>query len=440
MPTFLDHVDFTKVEARNLVTHKLAAAPASPVIGQRYYDTTLLREGVYNGASWDYTNSGAITSIAVTAPIGSTGGTTPTLSISAASGSLAGSMSLSDFIKLGASTALNTASTIVQRDSSGNFAASTITATLTGTASNAANLGTQAPAFYTARANHTGVQTSSTISDFATAVYSARLDQLAAPTSNVSFNGVRLVGLADPQNPQDGSTKGYADALIATGNNKGTARAVASVNVALATPGAAIDGVTLSAATPDIVLLTAQTVQSQNGLYVFNGATSPLTRTTNANLSGEIRPGLFVFGAEGTLNGSNGYTLTTPAPIVLETTALTFTQTSGAGQIIAGTAITKVGNVINAVGGVGLVTNTTNLAIDTTVVARKFSTTIGDGTSTTITVTHNLNNLAPDYSLALIASPYTKFVTTVAYPTANTTSFTFALPPSANQYRVTLLG
>ena len=53
MPTFLDHVDFSKVEARNLVTHKLAAAPASPVAGQRYYDTTLNKEGVYNGASWD---------------------------------------------------------------------------------------------------------------------------------------------------------------------------------------------------------------------------------------------------------------------------------------------------------------------------------------------------------------------------------------------------
>ena len=440
MPTFLDHVDFAKVEARNLVVHKLAAAPASPVAGQIYYDTTINKQGTYNGASWDYAGSGAVTAITATAPLASTGGTTPTLSISAASGSLAGSMSLSDFVKLSASSAVNTASAIVQRDSSGNFAAGTITATLTGTASNAANLGTQAPAYYTARANQTGTQTIATISDFNTAVYTARLDQLAVPTSNVSFNGVRLVGLADPQNPQDGSTKGYADALIATGNNKGTARAVASVNVTLATPGAAIDGVTLSAATPDIVLLTAQTVQSQNGLYVFNGAASPLTRTTNANLSGEIRPGLFVFGAEGTLNGSNGYTLTTPNPIVLETTSLNFTQTSGAGQIIPGTAIAKVGNVINAVGGVGLVTNTTNLAIDTTIVVRKYSQLLGDGTSTSITITHNLNNPTLDYSLSLAASPYTKMISTVSFPTVNTATFTFALAPSVSQYRVSLFG
>jgi len=438
MPTFLDHVDFSKVEARNLVTHKLASAPTSPVLAQRYFDTTINKEGVYNGASWDYTGSGAVTAIGVTAPIASTGGTTPTLSITPASGSLAGSMSLSDFVKLSASTALNTASTIVQRDSSGNFTAGTITATLTGIASNAANLGAQSPAYYTARANQTGTQTSATISDFNSAVYTARLDQLAAPTSNVSLNGLKIVSLADPQNPQDGATKGYADALIATGNNKGTARLAATGNVVLASPGATFDSVT--AAVGDILLLPVQTTGSQNGLYVFNGAASPLTRTTNANLSGEIRPGLFVFAAEGTLNGSNGYTLTTPNPIVLETTALTFIQTSGAGQILAGTGITKVGNVINAVGGVGLVTNATNLAIDPAIVVRKYSSLIGDGTSTSITVTHNLNNPTLDYSLALAASPYTKALCTVSFPTVNTAILTFALPPSANQYRVSLFG
>jgi hypothetical protein len=438
MPTFLDHVDFSKVEARNLVTHKLTAAPASPVIGQRYYDTTLLREGVYNGASWDYTNSGAITSIGVTAPIASTGGTTPTLSISAASGSLAGSMSLSDFVKLAASTALNTASTIVQRDSSGNFIASTITATLTGTASNAANLGTQAPAFYTARANQTGTQTSSTISDFATTVYTARLDQLAVPTSNVSLNSVRIISLADPINAQDAVSKNYADALITTGNNKGTARLAATGNVVLASPGAAFDSVT--AAIGDVILLPAQTTASQNGPYIFNGAASPLTRALNSDISAEVRSGLFIFVSEGILNGSNGFTLTTPAPIVLDTTALTITQTSGAGQILAGTGLTKTGNSIDAGAGLGITVLADSITVDTTIVTRKYSQTIGDGTSTTITVTHNLNNLAPDYSLALIASPYTKALTTVAYPTANTTTFTFALPPSANQYRVTLLG
>jgi hypothetical protein len=52
--TFLDHVDFARLEARNMVTHKLAAPPVSPTIGQGYYDTGLSKKGVWNGYQWDY--------------------------------------------------------------------------------------------------------------------------------------------------------------------------------------------------------------------------------------------------------------------------------------------------------------------------------------------------------------------------------------------------
>jgi len=40
-----------------------------------------------------------------------------------------------------------------------------------------------------ARANHTGTQLASTISDFDTQVQTSRLDQMAAPTAAVLFNG-----------------------------------------------------------------------------------------------------------------------------------------------------------------------------------------------------------------------------------------------------------
>lgn len=57
------------------------------------------------------------------------------LSISAANGSAPGSMSASDKTKLDNATNANTVATLVLRDPSGNFAAGTITASLTGTAS-----------------------------------------------------------------------------------------------------------------------------------------------------------------------------------------------------------------------------------------------------------------------------------------------------------------
>ena len=56
---------------------------------------------------------------------------------------------------------------------------------------------------------------------------------------------------------------------------------------------------------------------------------------------------MFCFVEEGTANGDNGFVLTTNDPITLDTTDLTFAQFSGAGQIIAGDALSKSGNTLN---------------------------------------------------------------------------------------------
>ena len=56
---------------------------------------------------------------------------------------------------------------------------------------------------------------------------------------------------------------------------------------------------------------------------------------------------MFCFVEEGTVNGDNGFVLTTNDPITLDTTNLTFAQFSGAGQIIAGVALSKSGNTLN---------------------------------------------------------------------------------------------
>ena len=66
-----------------------------------------------------------------------------------------------------------------------------------------------------ARANHTGTQTASTISDFDTQVRTSRLDQMAAPTSAVSANSQKITSLATPTADTDASTKAYVDTSIA---------------------------------------------------------------------------------------------------------------------------------------------------------------------------------------------------------------------------------
>jgi hypothetical protein len=66
-----------------------------------------------------------------------------------------------------------------------------------------------------ARANHTGTQTASTISDFDTQVRTSRLDQMAAPTGSVSVNSQKVTSLATPTVDTDAATKLYVDTKVA---------------------------------------------------------------------------------------------------------------------------------------------------------------------------------------------------------------------------------
>lgn len=114
-----------------------------------------------------------------------------------------------------------------------------------------------------------------------------------------------------------------------------------------------IDGVTLVA--DDRVLVKDQSTAAQNGFYkvttVGSGSANwVLTRTPDADAASELTAGAFTFTEEGTANGDNGYVLSTNGAITLGTTAITFDQFSGAGQITAGNGLTKTGNTINAVG------------------------------------------------------------------------------------------
>ena len=140
-------------------------------------------------------------------------------------------------------------------------------------------------------------------------------------------------------------TKEYVDAVKVGLDFKDSVRVASTANVTVSGPGAAIDGITLSSG--DRVLLKNQSTASQNGIYVFNGAASALTRATDADANAEVTSGMFVFVEEGTVNADQGFVLTTDGTITVGSTSLSFTQFSGAGQIVAGDAITKTGNQLD---------------------------------------------------------------------------------------------
>lgn len=174
------------------------------------------------------------------------------------------------------------------------------------------------------RANHTGTQLAATISDFDTQVRTNRLDQLAAPAGSVSFANQKIINLLDPTTNQDAATKNYVDVSLAglqSGQTpKGSVRAVVKTNVNISSPGSTLDG--LNAVAGDIFLLAGQTTGSQNGPYVWNGASSPMTRATNWDTQTEAVLGSYWVVREGT--EQDKFALLTNDSFTLGTSTATF--------------------------------------------------------------------------------------------------------------------
>lgn len=189
-------------------------------------------------------------------------------------------------------------------------------------------------------------------------------------TGTVDVGSKRITSVAEPTQATDAATKNYVDAVKTGLDVKDSVRVATTANLTatysngssgvgatLTNSGTqaalTIDSIALSVG--DRVLVKDQTTGLQNGFYKVTtvGTVSTnwvLTRSTDADEAAEVTPGAFTFVEEGTNGGSNGYVCTNTGSITIGTTAISFVQFSGAGQVIAGDGLTKSGNTINAVG------------------------------------------------------------------------------------------
>lgn len=260
----------------------------------------------------------------------------------------------------------------------------------------------------------------------------------------IDLQGQRAVGASDPTTATDLVTKQYADRLVqGVSDLKDPVRGTSTANLAVATAlvnGLVHDGVTY--ATGDRILLKNQTAAAENGIYVIV-ASGAASRAADANTSDEVTRGMSTTVLEGTNKGTGAavanpltYVLTTPDPITLGTTSLAFSPLGGTGSTskAAGSGLTEDASNYNVGAGTGSSVTADAVAVDTSVVARKYA---ADCVVTTNpqTFTHNLGS-----DVHVTVWEGTERVFPDVTKAANTVTIDWGAAPTAAQYRVVVVG
>lgn len=204
-----------------------------------------------------------------------------------------------------------------------------------------------------------------------TATGSGDLVLATSPTiTNLNAGSTKITNLAIPTIGTDAASKTYVDGVaqgLSTKNSAVAATVAAGTLSSSFANGTVIDGVTL--ATGNRILIKNQVSGVENGIYIVNASGAP-TRTDDFD-TGSDTAGSYIFIETGSFNVSSGWVCTNLSPTdIVGTDAINFTQFSGAGQIIAGTGLSKSGNTLSLVtpvtianGGTGASSYATNEVI-----------------------------------------------------------------------------
>lgn len=383
-------IDLAKNSINNARIQNLAADPSSPVVGQMYFNTGSNKLRTYNGSSWDEYGTSTATGNVTKA---SNSAQANTLQVSGGA-----DKSIVDYAP-GGTGLVKVASTGVPS---------------LAVASDIPNIAES--------------QVTNLTSDLAA----------KAPLANPTFTGT--VTVPTPSNGTDAANKSYVDLAVQGITWKSSVRAATTAAGTLSSSfanGSAVDGVTL--ATGDRILIKNQSTGSENGIYVVAASGAP-TRATDADANSEMQQAA-VFVREGTTNADSAWVCSNDGAITLGTTSLTFVQFSTAGGVQNATT-TTAGITRYATTAEAIAASISSAAVTPAGLAtytKKYSQTIGDGSSTSIAVTHNLGT---QDVIAQLRDASTNAVVEcdIVMTSTTVTTFSFATAPASNAYRAVIQG
>lgn len=257
--------------------------------------------------------------------------------------------------------------------------------------------------------------------------------------SDFDFNSVsKIINLPNGVNGQDPVTVSQLNAIVEGLAWKDDVVVASSANVNLAAPGASIDGVTLAA--NDRVLIKAQTVGTENGIYIFNGAATPMTRSLDMNASLEFNSAIVPV-TSGTSAGVQ-FRQTAVSP-VLATTPIAFVNfaasSPAASEVTSG--ILKLATQVLTDAGTDDLTAVTPLKLATWAGRiKKFAQLIGDGAATSYAVTHNLNTRDVNVEVYRNSGNFDSVLVDTQRSSLNAVTIIFSSAPASNAFKVVVTG
>ncbi len=296
------------------------------------------------------------------------------------------------------------------------------------------------------------------------------LHGIAASNANdgdVSLNSHRATNLTDPSSSssQDAATANWVTNQILNAINGQDWKDTADLATTAALPANTFSADVLTASangalTVDSiavtvgmrVLVTNEVTAKHNGVYdvtATGDGSHPyvLTRSADSSTSALVVSGMTVpVAGDGTINGGTVWILTTADPITLDTTALSFAKI-GPVSYTASTGLTLTGNAFSLTSPVALSLGGTNSS--TAAGARSNlgapgiynSGAIGDGSSTTLTVTHSLGNAIPLVRVYDVSGANPAVVECdVVATTTNAVTLTFATAPASSSIKAVVVG
>lgn len=256
--------------------------------------------------------------------------------------------------------------------------------------------------------------------------------------SDLDFgSAARIRNLPAPVNTDEPARLADLNAAVEGIAWKDSVRVASQTNVNLASPGATIDAITM--ASGDRVLVKAQTSAPENGIYIWNGASTPMTRSLDANTADELE--------QATTTVEEG----TNAGTTYRQTAVNFTL--GSGSVVWSQFGASVGAASETSSGIAELATQVEVDAGTDdvriVTPLKLATwsgrtkraqgTIGDGSTTQIDVTHNFATRDIIVQVFQASGNYEQVHCDVSLPNTNTARLNFAAAPASNSLRVVVM-